>query len=198
MRFWQILLLVFFITFLIRCSNTKKELDQFNKKFLEQETSLDIVSYLSQAGVTKARLNAPYMIRFTKDYNILEFTKGLHTEFFLNDNSKPQGIDTTIVESHIYAKYGRYTEQDSKVFLRDSVVCYNVIKQDTLWCDSLWWDQNKQIIYTWGNFKFKTHDGQNMHSAGTNAGFNAKQDLSEYTLYQSKGTMNAAEGVIPY
>jgi hypothetical protein len=192
------LITIVFIVFLYSCGNTKKELEQFNKKTTEQEISIDIVSYLAQAGVTKARLTAPYMIRYGADSARVEFTKGLHTEFFLDAANNPNKVDTNIVESHIFSKYGKYIEFNNKVFLRDSVFCYNAIKRDTLWCDSLWWDQNAQIIYTWGKFTFKTHDGQNMHGDGNGTGFNAKQDLSEYTLYKSRGTMNAPQGSIPF
>jgi hypothetical protein len=189
--------IVIITTIFYSCGNSKKELEQFNKKFLQQETSRGVVSYLSQGGITKARLNAPYMIRYTTDSTRVEFTEGLHTEFFLDGDKNPNSVDTNTVESHIFAKFGKYTEFDNKVFLRDSVLCYNAIKQDTLWCDSLWWDQNKQEIYTWGKFKFKTHDGQNMYGNGNGTGFNAKQDLSEYTLYKSRGTMKAPAGSIP-
>ncbi len=184
--------------FFYSCSNSKKELEQFNRKFLQQETSKGVVSYLSQGGVTKARINAPFMIRYTADSTRVEFPDGIHTEFFLDGTKSPTGVDTNVVESHIFSKYGKYTEFDNKVFLKDSVLCYNAIKKDTLWCDSLWWDQTKQEIYTWGKFKFKTHDGQNMRGDGNGTGFNAKQDLSEYTLYKSRGTMKAPEGSVPF
>jgi hypothetical protein len=107
-------------------------------------------------------------------------------------------MDTNIVESYIFSKYGKYTEYNNKVYLRDSVVAYNIIKKDTLWCDELWWDQDKRIIYTQSRFRFKTHDGQDMKGEGKNTGFEAKQDFSEYTLFRSKGSMMAPQGSIPY
>jgi hypothetical protein len=179
------------------CNNTKKDLSIFDKKKLNQEESKNVVSYLSQAGLIKARLSAPLMIRYTSDSVRVEFTKGLHTEFFLVDKERPAYLDTNIVESHIFSKFGRYTEFNNKVYIWDSVVCYNAIKKDTLWCDDLWWDQDKQLIYTWGKFRFKTHDGQDMHGDGEKTGFTAKQDLSEYTLYKSKGVMVAPQGSLP-
>jgi hypothetical protein len=179
------------------CSNSKKDLEQFNQKAIHKEEIKNVVSYLSQKGVMKARLTAPLLIRFTSDSTRVEFPNGLHTEFFQENGDLNLKVDTTIVESHIYSKYGRYTEFNNKVFLKDSVVCYNQIKKDTLWCDELWWDQNLQRIHTWGKFRFKTHDGQNMYGNGSDAGFNARQDLSEYTLYKSKGTMMAPAGAFP-
>jgi hypothetical protein len=178
------------------CGNTKKELAEFNRKILNQEESKIVTSYLSQNGVLRARLNAPVMMRYTSDSTRVEFPNGLHTEFFLDTKDAPTA-DTPIVESHIFSKYGRYTEFNNKVYLKDSVICYNQLKKDTLWCDDLWWDQNEQKIYTWGKFIFKTHDGQNMQGDGNQTGFTAKQDLSDYTLYKSKGVMVAPTGSLP-
>jgi hypothetical protein len=182
---------------MVRCGNSKKDLSIFDKTKLAKEESKNVVSYLSQSGIMKARLSAPLMIRYTSDSVRVEFTKGLHTEFFQDNNATPTYLDTNIVESHIFSKFGRYTEFNNKVYLWDSVLCYNALKKDTLWCDDLWWDQDKQTIYTWGKFRFKTHDGQDMSGAGEQTGFTAKQDLSEYTLYRSKGVMVAPQGSLP-
>lgn len=179
------------------CSNTKADLTVFDKTKLAIEESRNVVSYLSQSGIMKARLTAPLMIRYTSDSTRIEFTKGLHTEFFVINAALPQGVDTNVVESHIYSKFGKYTEFNNKVYLKDSVKCYNALKQDTLWCDDLWWDQTLETIYTYGKFRFKTHDGQDMHGDGNQSGFKAKQDLSEYTLYRSTGQMLAPQGSLP-
>jgi hypothetical protein len=183
------------------CESTQRELDKINKKQLAIEEARNVESYLSQAGIVKARLTAPVMIRHTADSVRVEFPKTLHTEFFLDPEKLLQAgiaIDTQVVESHIYSLYGKYTEYDNKVYLRDSVVAFNVLKRDTLWCDELWWDQDKRIIYTQSRFRYKTHDGQDMKGDGKNTGFQAKQDFSEYTLFHSKGTMMAPQGSIPY
>lgn len=189
------------ILFSSGCESTQRELDRISKKQLAVEEAKNVESYLSQGGKAKARLTAPLMIRYTSDSPRVEFPQTLHTEFFLDpEKLKAQGIniDTNIVESHIYSKYGKYTEFNNKVYLRDSVLAFNVLKKDTLWCDELWWDQEKKIIYTQSRFRFKTHDGQDMKGDGKNTGFEAKQDFSEYTLFKSKGTMLAPQGTIPY
>jgi hypothetical protein len=185
------------IVFMFSCSNSKKDLSIFDKNKISQEESKNITSYLSQGGVMKARLFAPKMIRYTSDSIRVEFPQGQHTEFFLENKDLVHGVDTNIVESHIFSKYGRYTEFNNKVYLKDSVLCYNALKKDTLWCDDLWWDQDKQVIFTWGKFRFKTHDGQDMKGNGEKTGFTAKQDLTEYTLYNSTGVMIAPAGTLP-
>lgn len=193
------LLCLFFIS---ACENSQRELDRINKKQLAVEEARDVESYLSQGGMVRARLTAPLMIRYTADSPRVEFPHTLHTEFFLDSQKLAEaGVsarDTQIVESHIYAKYGKYTEFNSKVYLRDSVVAFNALKSDTLWCDELWWDQEQKVIYTESRFRYKTHDGQDMYGDGKNTGFRAKQDFSEYTLYRSRGQMLAPQGSIPY
>jgi hypothetical protein len=197
---WGCRLIVFGMAF-GSCENSQEKLDQFNRKQLAVEEAVQVESYLSQSGNTKARLSAPLMIRYTTDSIRVEFPKGLHTEFFLDkDQLSAYNLppDTNIVESHIFSRYGKYTELNNVVYLKDSVLAYNLLKRDTLWCDELWWDQEKKIIYTKSRFRFKTHDGQDMRGEGKETGFEAKQDLSEYTLYRSKGTMLAPPGTIPY
>lgn len=194
---WLPLLIIFFGA----CENSQRELDDINKKQLAVEEAKDIESYMSQSGIVKARLTAPLMIRYTVDSPRVEFPQTLHTEFFLDPEKLQQyGLkaDTQVVESHIFSKYGKYTEFNNKVYLRDSVVAFNVLKHDTLWCDELWWDQEKKIIYTQSRFRYKTHDGQDMKGDGKNTGFEAKQDFSEYSLFNSKGRMMAPENSIPY
>ncbi|MEO6539529.1 MAG: LPS export ABC transporter periplasmic protein LptC, partial [Ferruginibacter sp.] len=64
----------------------------------------------------------------------VEFPKALHVDFF---NEKGE------VESRLDARYGKYFELESKVFLRDSVKVINVLG-DTLYCDELWWDRSRK------------------------------------------------------
>lgn len=189
-----------FLLLCISCGNSQRELDKLGKKRLAIEEARNVQSYLSQSGVPKARLTAPLMIRYTVDSPRVEFPNTLHTEFFLDPDKRAQyniTVDTPVVESHIFSKYGKYTEFNNKVYLRDSVVAYSVLKKDTLWCDELWWDQDKKIIYTQSRFRYKTHDGQDMKGDGKGTGFEAKQDFSEYTLFRSKGQMLAPQGTIP-
>ena len=38
-------------------------------------------------------------------------------------------------------------ESSDKVYLRDSVIMFNV-KKDTLWCEELYWDKENGLFYT--------------------------------------------------
>ncbi|MBZ5858842.1 LPS export ABC transporter periplasmic protein LptC [Flavihumibacter profundi] len=124
--------------FLMSCENSNEELQALSTKRIAVEEARNIESYLSQGGKMKARLTAPVMNRYQTDTPYIEFPKTLHVDFY-NDSLK--------VESQLNAKFGRYKETQQKVFLRDSVVVFN-IKKDTLRSDELWWDQNTQKFYT--------------------------------------------------
>jgi LPS export ABC transporter protein LptC len=120
------------------CENDIKVVQALGKRRLGVEEGTKIEAYQSQAGKLKARLTAPLMYRYLQDTERVEFPKSLHVDFY--DSSLK-------VESQLYASYGQYFENDKKVFLRDSVIVFNV-KKDTLWCKELYWDQFKQEFYT--------------------------------------------------
>ncbi len=122
--------------FVWSCENDIRDVQNLNKKTINVEEGKQIESYLSEGGVLKAKLMAPLMLRYQKD--TVEFPKTMHVDFY-NDSTK--------IESKLFAKFGRYMETEGKVFLRDSVIVFN-IKGDTLFCKELYWDQNRSIFYT--------------------------------------------------
>jgi len=124
--------------FVWSCENDIHEVQSLNKKTIGIEEGKNIESYLSQGGKVKAKLIAPLMLRYQLDTPKVEFPKSLHVDFF-NDSTK--------VESKLSAKYGRYLENENKVFLRDSVVVFNMTG-DTLFTKELYWDQDKALFYT--------------------------------------------------
>jgi len=120
------------------CENDIKQVQNLGKKKLGVEEGKNIESLFSQAGRLKARLKAPYMLRYQFDTVKVVFPNTLHVDFY---------DSTAKVESRLFAKYGTYLENDSKVFLKDSVIAFN-IKGDTLFTDELYWDQTKGTYYT--------------------------------------------------
>ena len=124
--------LFFYIIILASCGNSEKELNEYNSKSLgiEEINNADINYTLG--GRAKAKLLSPLMLRVQDASPYVEFPKKLHVDFF---------NETGTVDSRLDALYGKYLEQESKVFLKDSVKVIN-IKGDTLYCDELWWDRN--------------------------------------------------------
>lgn len=122
------------------CGNKAKEVPNNSKKAMVPEEGIQIESVLSEKGVVKAKLTAPYMLRYQQaDTPYTEFPRTLHVDFY---------NDSLMIESKVDALYGKYLPNQEKVFLRDSVVVKNILKGDTLRCNELWWDQHTQRFHT--------------------------------------------------
>lgn len=112
------------------------DVQKWGKKPAAVDEAKDIESFLSLEGRMKARLTAPVMLRYHD--TLTEFPKSLHVDFY---------NDSLTIESRLFAKYGRFRESEHVVFLRDSVVVFNM-SHDTLFCEDLYWDQQKSTFYT--------------------------------------------------
>jgi LPS export ABC transporter protein LptC len=154
--------------FVCSCENDMREVQALGQKAIGVEEAKNIESYFSQGGKVKARLVAPFMLRYQRDTPKVEFPKNLFVNFY-NDSLK--------VESVLSAKYGTYLENDNRVFLRDSIVVFNVTG-DTLFCNDLYWDQQKGIFYTDKKVIIKKPGGQLMYGKG----LVATQDFKSYTI----------------
>ena len=122
--------------FVCGCENDMGTVQALGKKGPSIDVAKNIESYLSLEGKMKAKLTAPEMLRYLD--TLTEFPKSLHVDFY-NDLLK--------VESQLSAKYGRFRESEHVVYLKDSVVVFNV-SGDTLFCKELYWDQQKSTFYT--------------------------------------------------
>ena len=115
------------------CENTDKEIQEMNSRGLGVEEIKNADLNYTIGGKAKAKLLSPLMLRVQVNVPYVEFPNTLHVDFF---------NDTAGVDSRLDARYGKYLELESKVFLKDSVVVINVLG-DTLYCDELWWDRNR-------------------------------------------------------
>ena len=164
--------------FVYACENNYNEVQQLGKKKTNIEEGKFIVSYLSQNGLMKAKLTAPLMLRYQLDTPKTEFPKSLHVDFY-DANTK--------IESQLSAKYGNYFENESKVFLKDSVVVFNVTG-DTLHCRELYWDQRKELFYTEKNVIIQKPD-QKIYGTG----LTADQSFKWFTIKNAYGFINIAD-----
>jgi LPS export ABC transporter protein LptC len=124
--------------FVVACENKLEDIPGYKKTNINIEEAKNVETFMSQNARMKAKLTAPVMLRYMGDSLKTEFPKTLHADFY----------DSTMrIESQLFAKYGMYRENESKVFLRDSVVVFNINK-DTLFAEELWWDQTKGSFYT--------------------------------------------------
>jgi len=169
---------------LYSCENDEAAVKEaFAKKIGVDEAKNVIIKY-SVGGKPKAKLTAPIMYNVQDTVPYIEFPKTLHVDFF-DDSDK--------LESKLDAHYAKYKEQQSKVFLKDSVRVIN-IKGDTLYCDELYWDRNRTgtEFYTDKPVKIRTKT----HIIN-GIGMDAKQDFSEWHIVQSTGFIKVPASQFP-
>lgn len=167
------------------CENDLKTVQNLGKKVVGIEEATGIISFLSEGAKVKAKLTAPLMLRIETDSTVTEFPKSLHVDFY---------NDSTQIESKLFAKYGRYLPNEHKVFLRDSVIVFNV-SGDTLRTNKLFWNQDEQRFYT--DDKVSIHKPNNEVIDGI--GMTAKQDLSDITIMniQPNTRLLVADSTLP-
>lgn len=167
--------------FVLSCENDINQVNQINIKKLGVDEATNIESYYSQSGKMRAKLTAPIMLRYQLDTSKVEFVKGLHVDFY---------DDSLKIESKLNAKFGRYFENDNKVFLRDSIVVFNRNK-DTLFCDELYWDQTKAIFYT--DKKVSIHKPDQVVNG---IGLTADQSFKNFTIFKiTNSFLNVADSL---
>ena len=97
------------------------------------------------------------------------------------------------IESKLDARYAKYFEGESKVYLRDSVIVFNT-KGDTLYCEELYWDRNRtgEEFYTDKPVRIRTPthiiDGDAM---------DAPQDLSSPHIINGRGIVRLPSSEFP-
>lgn len=165
--------------FVCACENDPRAVDEWTGRKVMVEEATNVVSYMSQEGIMKAKLVAPLMLRVQSDTMYTEFPNKLHVDFY---------DDSTRIESWLDAKYGKYFETFNKVYLRDSVVVIS-IKGDTLRCHDLWWDQNRELFYT---DSVATYHSPGQQITG-GKGMEASQDFKSVTFKYPLGSMKISE-----
>ena len=167
--------------FVCSCHNSYQEVQDLAKKKIPVDKVTDVESYLSQNGSVRAKLSAPLMTTMRTDTPKTEFPKSLHVDFY----------DSVKIQSKLSARYGLYYNNKRLVFLRDSVVVFNM-QGDTLRCEELWWDQDKELIYTNVPVHIRKPDEK---IDGT--GLTADQNFSHWTITNAKGPINVPDSTLP-
>lgn len=172
------------LLFIGSCENDVKQVDELFRQKITVEDFKGVTTYMSQQGRMKAKLTAPSMMRFQADSPYVEFPQSLHVDFY-NDSS--------VIESIVDAKYARYNESESKVFLRDSVEVVNILKGDTMRTDELWWDQNTEEFYTDKPVRIHQPD-KTIYGKG----LKAAQNFTWYNIFNITGVvLTSGNGVLP-
>ncbi len=173
-----------FLLFIASCKNDLKKIHQtIDKSILNTEHADSVTIFYSKEGITKAQL-------FAKTFNhvqdakppYIEMKNGLRVLFY---------NDSLVVQSTLYAKYGKYFEQNGNVLVRDSVVVCN-IKKEQLNTEELVWNEKLQKFYTQKFVKITTPT-QIIYGDG----LESNQNFSDYTILNVKGIIGVNKSALP-
>ena len=135
---------------LFSCENS---LDKV-KEFIDTDTINGVLAYnvvftRSDSGFVQAKLTADVMHNTEGDSAILEFPNGF-VAYIYDKNGTPS--------SKISGDYGiRYDKKDL-MFAQDNVVVENIETKETMFTETLYWDQKKKKIYTSNPVKITSPD----------------------------------------
>lgn len=177
--------IIFCCLFLCACNNNKTRNKNLNKNKLNVEEAVNIKLNYTLGGKVKAILSSALMLNIQDQIPYVVFPNKLHVDFY---------NQAGIIESKLDANYAKYEQNQSKIFLKDSVILFNVEKGDTLYCNELYWDRNKTSteFYTEKPVRIRTKtetiDGKGME---------ASQDFKNWRILHSIGIISVPASKFP-
>ena len=110
----------------------------------------------------------------------IEFPKGMTAEFY---------DDSMEVESTIRANYVIYYNEEGLWEAKNDVEIVNLKTKEQLNTEHLYWDENKELVYSNTYTRIVNEDGTFYGERG----FEANQDFSWWQLKGTKGTVNVKD-----
>lgn len=165
------------------CKNDIQKIHQtIDKSALNTERADSVTIFYSKEGHTKAQL-------FAKTFNHVQDAKPAYIE--MKNGLRVLFYDDSLnTQSTLHAKYGRYFEVSGNVLVRDSVVVYN-IKKEQLKTEELIWNEKIQKFYT-DKFVTITTPTQIIYGDG----LESNQNFSDYTILKVKGVFGVNKSTI--
>lgn len=172
--------------FFTSCENDSDVVNSYNKKKTGVEEARDIVINYTLGGKTKSILTSPLMLNVDETVPYVEFPKTLHADFY---------NETGEIESILTANYANYKQNQSIVFLRDSVRVVNIKNGDTLYCNELYWDRSRtgMEFYTDKPVRIRTKT-QFINGA---SGMESAQDFKNWHIKDVDGTIKVQQSKFP-
>jgi LPS export ABC transporter protein LptC len=182
---FRFLLLLQCLLVLVSCENDEAQVKAINQKKMGIEEAYDIKLNYTIGGNIKAIVKAPLMLNVQEAIPYVVFPNTLHVDFYSALQKR---------ESKLDAKYGKYQQYQTTVFLKDSVVVINMEKGDTLYCDELYWDRNRtgSEFYTDKPVKIRTKT-----ETLNGTGMEASQDFRNWHILNSVGSISVPASTLP-
>ncbi len=158
------------------CQGKEEEVKQlvYTGPLLETD---NVVTLLSDSARLHIRLTAPLEQRF--ENSDLLYPKGVSVTFY----DKPGKL----VVNTLVAKWGKFDNSKQLYIMRGAVKVANVPQQQTLNTEELFYDRNRQKIYTQDSMFVRV---QTPTEVLTGKGLSANQDFSSYRLFRPIGTFS--------
>ena len=132
------------------------------------------------SGMIKLRATAPLIEKYEYiDSPYIVARKGINILFY--DKKKPKE------PGKIKANFAKFNEK-KKFYEAKGNVRITTNENQMFAMQSVFWDQNKRLIYTSDTVYVTDKDGSTLVGAN---GMKAKDDVSEYTFYNNSGNINA-------
>ncbi len=167
------------IMVLISCENDIEKINALtNQMEVPNQSGKDIEVAYTDSGKLKYKFFTPEMHKYSKaEEPFTEFPQGI--QFYIYDKSEK-------LESTISAKYAIYYQEKKLWEARNNVVGKNLTKNEELFTDQMYWDENSHKIYSHDFTKIVNDDGTFYGEDG----FESNQDFTDWKLIGSKGTVN--------
>jgi LPS export ABC transporter protein LptC len=173
--------LVVGFTIFISCENDIQKVNEITRT--NQSPSLvvkEIETTYSDSGVVKVILKAPQLSRFDKlDEPIDEYPEGLTVTFYSSDFE---------ITGMLTCEYAKYVVDKNLWEARKNVEAENLQTGEKLNTELLFWDIEKEILYSDAFVRITTAD-----EVLFGDGFEAKQDFSKWKILNTKGTITINE-----
>lgn len=169
------LLFAIVILSLTACSNTELKEPQEYKGPLREVENMEL--FYSESSQVKVKMKAPLVFMFLNDDR--EFPKGLYIEFY----DIAGNLESTLKADHAY-----FFKEENKWRGRGDVVVKNILKNEQLNTEELFWKPAEEKIFT---DKFVTIRQQGDVVYGE--GMEAKQDLSDFEMKRVTGVIEVKE-----
>lgn len=161
-------LFLFFILIIVSCDSELSE-DAENTVYSGPIRTLEDANiFHSDSGKVKAKVYAKKILYLQNEDR--EAPEGFFTTFFEKDGSK---------SATLQADYAYYTEKEEKWRAEGNVIIINMLNEETLRTEELFWDPQSGDVSTEKFVKIETPD-----EIITGTGLDAKQDFSSWSIKQ--------------
>lgn len=175
-RLYSYLIILGYFCFVTSCQNDIEKINiltDINK--MPVESAKEVTTIRSDSGKIQLYMTSPQLDRYQSEQSYTKFPKGLKV-FFYDDYMN--------VKMMLSAKYA-VNYEDRRIFeLKNNVVIIDYKKGDTIYTESMVWDQSRKTISSDVLVKRINKDG-----VLYGEGFDADENFNEYTLRRPRGTI---------